>query len=156
MESPCRGAVSPVHEPTSVRCNAFRNPALGRHDGLARTRPTARRHPVHVIEIDRSFIADAPQNAEATAIIAAIVAMARSLLKETVAEGVETAEQLTLPERLGCTTAQGFYFARPVPAEDLLRFVRERSESGRAGERVLEFPSGPVSLGHSLGKTRSR
>ncbi len=91
-----------------------------------------RRHPVHVIKIDRSFIADTPQDAEAKAITSAIIAMARSLQKETIAEGVETPQQLKLLERLGCTTAQGFHFSQALPADDLLRFVRERGENGYA------------------------
>ena len=85
-----------------------------------------RRHPVHVIKIDRSFIADLPGNTEAAAISTAIVAMARSLRKETVAEGVETAAQLGFLKALGCDAAQGYFFARPVPADELARFVAEQ------------------------------
>jgi diguanylate cyclase (GGDEF)-like protein len=104
-----------------------------------------RRHPVHVIKIDRSFICDIPKDPEAEAITAAIVAMARSLDKETIAEGVETAAQLDFIGKLGCTTAQGFYFSRAVPAGELLRFVRERAlRPGSGADDVEVAPTGPV------------
>jgi len=84
-----------------------------------------RRHPVHTIKVDRSFISDIPDNPEATAIATAIVAMARSLHKQTVAEGVETAAQLEFLKSLGCDSAQGYFFAKPVPAEELTRFIND-------------------------------
>jgi EAL domain-containing protein (putative c-di-GMP-specific phosphodiesterase class I) len=85
-----------------------------------------RRHPVHVIKIDRSFVGDIPENPESGAISTAIVAMARSLRKETVAEGIETAAQLSFLKALGCNSGQGFFFAKPVPAEELTRFVTDQ------------------------------
>jgi diguanylate cyclase (GGDEF)-like protein len=85
-----------------------------------------RRHPVHVIKIDRSFITDLPDNAEAAAIATAVIAMARSLRKQTVAEGIETAAQLAFLKSLGCDVAQGYFFSRPIPADELTRFVTEQ------------------------------
>lgn len=85
-----------------------------------------RRHPVHVIKIDRSFITDLPDNQDSAAITTAVIAMARSLRKETIAEGVETAAQLAFLKSLGCDAAQGYFFSRPVPAEELTRFVTDQ------------------------------
>jgi diguanylate cyclase (GGDEF)-like protein len=97
-----------------------------------------RRHPVHVIKVDRSFISDIPENPEAAAIATAIVAMARSLRKQTVAEGVETAAQLEFLKSLGCDSAQGYFFAKPVPADQLSRFV---SDHRRRVEETIRMPA---------------
>lgn len=100
-----------------------------------------RRHPVHVIKIDRSFVSDIPENPESGAISTAIVAMARSLRKETVAEGIETAAQLSFLKSLGCNSGQGFFFAKPVPAEELTRFVTDQRSQV---EQTIRLP-GPLS-----------
>ncbi len=71
------------------------------------------------IKVDRTFVQGAGQDsAESLAIINAVVAMARSLKMTTTAEGVETAEEAELIRNLGCDKIQGFYFGRPMPAED--------------------------------------
>ena len=76
------------------------------------------------IKIDRTFVQGAAQNsAESLAIIRAVVAMADSLGMTTTAEGVETAEEVTLLRDLGCTKIQGFYFGRPMSADDAEKVV---------------------------------
>ena len=71
------------------------------------------------IKIDRTFvIGAAQQSAESLAIIRAVVAMAQSLEMTTTAEGVETPEQAKLIRELGCDKIQGYYFGRPMSAED--------------------------------------
>ena len=72
--------------------------------------------PVHILKIDRSFIADLVLDAASHSIVAAIVNLAHDLGMTVVAEGVETAEQLGAVGWLGCDFYQGFYFARPAPA----------------------------------------
>jgi EAL domain-containing protein (putative c-di-GMP-specific phosphodiesterase class I) len=62
---------------------------------------------------------------ESTAIIAAMTKMAYSLGLEVIVEGVETEEQLTELKEIGCEMAQGYYFANPLPAEDLERLLQE-------------------------------
>jgi diguanylate cyclase (GGDEF)-like protein/PAS domain S-box-containing protein len=76
-----------------------------------------RRFPVDVLKVDRSFVDGLGPDEEDSAIVAAIVNLARTLELEAVAEGVETAEQLELLRRLGCGGGQGFYFSRPAPPE---------------------------------------
>jgi diguanylate cyclase (GGDEF)-like protein len=75
-----------------------------------------RRLPIDTIKIDKSFTAEIGTSADTTTIIRAIVALARSLGVETVAEGVETAAQLRFLSTLGCHHAQGYHLGRPVPA----------------------------------------
>ena len=62
-------------------------------------------------------------------IVAAIIGMARSLKLRVVAEGVESGAQLAFLQGLGCEQAQGYYFCRPVPADDFVRYVQLRSSS---------------------------
>ena len=60
---------------------------------------------------------DTPGNADDVAIVTAIIQMARSLQLETVAEGVETAEQRDMLRQLGCDRAQGYLISRPMDAD---------------------------------------
>jgi diguanylate cyclase (GGDEF)-like protein/PAS domain S-box-containing protein len=76
------------------------------------------RFPIDTLKIDRSFIAPLDR-ANRAPIVEAIVAMAHALHMSVVAEGVETAEQAAEVRRLGCDFAQGFYFSRPAPAEQM-------------------------------------
>ena len=80
--------------------------------------------PVDVIKIDRSLVKYLGTDTSATAgtartIIAAVTSIAATLGMTTVAEGIETTEQHAAVVELGCTHAQGFLFARPMPADDL-------------------------------------
>lgn len=79
--------------------------------------------PVHELKIDRALVAALPRDANAAAIVRAIVAMGQALQLAVVAEGVETAEQADLLRQTGCTSAQGFYYALPTQAEHFLSQV---------------------------------
>jgi diguanylate cyclase (GGDEF)-like protein len=74
--------------------------------------------PADTIKIDRSYVAGLSTSASDRAVVAAVVEMARTLGVATVAEGVETPEQLEELRRLGCTYGQGFLFSRPVEAAE--------------------------------------
>ncbi len=74
-----------------------------------------KRFPVDTLKIDRAFVAGLGADSEDTAIVGAVVGLARALGLATVAEGVETADQAAGLIRLGCTLAQGYHFARPLP-----------------------------------------
>jgi CheY-like chemotaxis protein len=78
-----------------------------------------RQFPIDVLKVDRSFVAELGQNAEATAIVTAVIHLARALDLETVAEGIETPDQHAQLQMLGCDKAQGFLWSRPVPPEEL-------------------------------------
>lgn len=81
--------------------------------------------PLDTLKIDRSFINNVDTNSADTAIVSAILAMARSLGLKVVAEGVETKQQLAVLDKQGCQMAQGYYFSRPVPAEQCVALLRE-------------------------------
>ncbi len=74
------------------------------------------RFPIDVVKIDQSFVRDIDRDPVKSAIVSAVVALSRAIGSTTVVEGVETVAQLDELKSLGCDTAQGFYFARPVSA----------------------------------------
>ncbi|PVB63167.1 EAL domain-containing protein [Labrenzia sp. 011] len=75
------------------------------------------RLPFNTFKIDRSFISGLAEDHHSRSIVQTIIAMAKSLSYEVVAEGVETEDQLVFLKENGCTTAQGFLFASPMPAD---------------------------------------
>lgn len=77
-----------------------------------------RRFPFHTLKIDREFIRDLAVDANDRALVGAAVSMGKQLGLVVVAEGVETDAQLACLEAQGCDVAQGYYFGRPVPAEE--------------------------------------
>jgi diguanylate cyclase (GGDEF)-like protein/PAS domain S-box-containing protein len=83
---------------------------------------------VDIIKIDRSFIKDIPHDQADAAIAHAIIAMGKSLKAMVVAEGVETAAQLSFLRERGCDEIQGYYFGRPLPAEDFARLLEQNSK----------------------------
>ena len=85
------------------------------------------------IKVDRTFVRGAAQNnPESLAIIRAVVAMAQSLDMTTTAEGAETSEEVELIRKLGCDKIQGYFFGRPMTAEDARRLFRNQQELRRA------------------------
>jgi EAL domain-containing protein (putative c-di-GMP-specific phosphodiesterase class I) len=84
-----------------------------------------RRFPVDLLKVDRSFVDGLGSDPGDSAIVTAIVTLAHTLGLQAVAEGVESEEQLSELRRLGCDTAQGFYFARPVPGHDVGELLQQ-------------------------------
>lgn len=85
------------------------------------------RFPLDTLKIDRSFVDALGVEQERTAIVEAVIGMARALGLDIVAEGVETPEQLSELRRLGCDFAQGYLFSRPVAAGLLARMLAEKA-----------------------------
>jgi len=84
-----------------------------------------KRFAIDRLKIDRSFVQDIPADADDAAITTAIIAMAYKLGLQTVAEGVETPEQIAFLRDNGCDAMQGFYFSRPISAEAFTRLLRD-------------------------------
>lgn len=78
-----------------------------------------KRLPISKLKIDQSFVRDITVDPNDTAIVVAIISMARSLDLEIIAEGIETAGQLNLLRAKGCAIGQGYYFSMPLAAEAL-------------------------------------
>jgi len=90
------------------------------------------RLPFDTLKIDRSFICEMSAANDSADIVKAIVEMAHSLKLKVIAEGVETEEQLSQLRELGCNSAQGFLFSRPVSATIAREIYNEALEVGRA------------------------
>ncbi|MDX6232543.1 MAG: hypothetical protein QOH68_1527, partial [Nocardioidaceae bacterium] len=86
-----------------------------------------RRFPVDLLKIDRAFVDGLEDDASDVAIVRAIISMAKSLGMGVIAEGVETAGQLERLREMGCDMAQGYYFAKPIPADDLTELLLSRA-----------------------------
>ncbi len=84
-----------------------------------------KRFPIDILKIDREFIRDLPEDRGDAALVEAIIAMARSLELEVVAEGVENMAQVSALEVLDCNYLQGFYYAHPMTASAFEDFVKQ-------------------------------
>lgn len=80
--------------------------------------------PIDTLKIDRSFVRDMNIDNNDAAIVRAIIGMAQSLNLTTVAEGIESREQASQLLSLGCSVGQGYYFAKPMPAESTFELLR--------------------------------
>jgi PAS domain S-box-containing protein len=86
-----------------------------------------KRLPIDILKIDGSFVRELETSADSAAIVAAIIAMSKSLKMRVVAEGVETEGQMRRLFEQGCQLMQGWFFARAAPASELLRLLIEHS-----------------------------
>lgn len=82
-----------------------------------------KRFQVYKLKIDQSFVRDITDNPEDKAIVTAIINLASSLSMQTIAEGVETADQLAFLRLQGCNEVQGYYFSKPLPAELFAAYI---------------------------------
>jgi len=96
------------------------------------------RVPFDKIKIDRSFVSGASDPASRNAaLIRAMVGLASDLKMQTTAEGVETQDELQLIRNLGCSLVQGYFFGRPMPAEE----ARELAAKGAVDRPSAKFPA---------------
>jgi diguanylate cyclase (GGDEF)-like protein/PAS domain S-box-containing protein len=80
---------------------------------------------IHKLKIDQSFVRNLTETPADQAIVSAVIDLSRNLGFKTIAEGVETIEQLTYLQNKGCDQIQGYYFSKPLPAEQFLAFIQE-------------------------------
>jgi len=81
--------------------------------------------PADLIKIDMSFVRDMLHNEDELAIVEGVIALAKSFKRDVIAEGVETAEHGTALLQLGCNLVQGYGIAKPMPANDIPKWVKE-------------------------------
>ena len=81
--------------------------------------------PVHKLKIDQSFVYEVPGNNNNEAIVESIISLAKTMGFKVIAEGVETAEQQNFLIKKGCNNIQGYYHARPMPADEMEAFIKK-------------------------------
>ncbi|MCI4625476.1 MAG: EAL domain-containing protein [Candidatus Magnetoovum sp. WYHC-5] len=81
--------------------------------------------PIDKLKIDRSFVKDLPEDRDDMAIVNTIIAMAKNLDIDIIAEGVETTAQLDLLRSMNCMKAQGFLFSKPVPLDEIIQLLEK-------------------------------
>jgi PAS domain S-box-containing protein len=102
--------------------------------------------PISELKIDRGFVRDLGMTPQSSAVVTAIIALARSLGLRVIAEGVENLRQMEVLHRLGCGIMQGFLFSRPQPPEDIETWLqqtvlpRKAPWIGKAGEAEFGDP----------------
>ncbi len=83
-----------------------------------------RRFPIEALKIDQSFIRQITTTPDDKAIVAAVITMGQSLKMRVIAEGVETQEEMAFLQAHHCDEAQGYYFGRPMPAQDFAKLLK--------------------------------
>jgi EAL domain-containing protein (putative c-di-GMP-specific phosphodiesterase class I) len=96
-----------------------------------------KRFPIDTLKIDRSFISDAMSSKGDQEIVKTIIAMARNLNIDAVAEGVETQEQKDFLASYGCNSMQGFFFAHPLPVEQFKDLLQRQQRSAPPGKNGI-------------------
>ena len=103
--------------------------------------------PVDAIKLDMQFIRNAFRERKNTRMLDVVIDIAESLEVPTIAEGVENAEQVFALKSMGCEIAQGFYFSKPIPAEEYEAFLLARKDADQDGMRDGVKKKQPVTPG---------
>lgn len=85
--------------------------------------------PVDALKLDMCFIRNAFKEQRDTRLLEAMIRLADAFSVPTIAEGVETAEQVAALKKMGCNIIQGYYFSRPVPANEFEKFIKQKKEN---------------------------
>ncbi len=96
--------------------------------------------PADVLKVDRSLLSDIEQSKDTAALVHSLAVLVRNLGLTMVAEGIERASQAVVAQELGCQLAQGYFFARPMPADKLEAFLVER-QSAASVSGAMAFES---------------
>ena len=87
--------------------------------------------PVQTLKIDRQFVTHMKGDASNRTIVSGLISLAHSLSMSVVAEGVETAEELQLLREMKCDVIQGYYFAKPMPFDDVVAFIQGKARGAK-------------------------
>ena len=93
--------------------------------------------PVNKLKIDRSFISDLNSDMEDATLVQAIIAMGKSLNLELIAEGVELDSHEIFLSEHGCEYAQGFYYSKPLPADEIEKLYRDKDKDRRKNIKLI-------------------
>jgi len=85
-----------------------------------------REFPIDTLKIDRSFVSDLEHAPELAALLSAVITLADNLDLEVIAEGIEDVNQLSILQALGCGYGQGYYFAKPLPADAVEGYIASK------------------------------
>ncbi|HWG68596.1 MAG TPA: EAL domain-containing protein [Steroidobacteraceae bacterium] len=100
---------------------------------------------VDTLKIDRSFVRDLVTDSSDLAIVSAIIAIARHLNIQVIAEGIEAYQQAEILRRLGCAVGQGFLFAQPMPADQCVELLGDSADTDKPeeeGDMLAAFSAG--------------
>ena len=113
--------------------------------------------PLDIIKLDKSFVDRVASSAEGERMVRAVVDLGRTLGLIAIAEGVEQADQALALEHLGCELAQGFHFARPMPANEMSALLERQAGLSSKGPRspIREVRSRPDRLPSYVSSTRA-
>jgi diguanylate cyclase (GGDEF)-like protein/PAS domain S-box-containing protein len=92
--------------------------------------------PIDTLKIDQSFVRDMTKDEDGIGIVIGLIGMGNSLHMRVVAEGIETREQLEILTQHGCPEGQGYYFSRPVPAEEFGRLLKNRAAGTLLSDQI--------------------
>ncbi len=96
-------------------------------------------YPFHCIKIDKSFVDNLSDNKKSSTLVDAMMSIANSLGLDIIAEGVETKEQLTQLNKIGCNLMQGFYFSTPISEDELSEYLLKK-QIGKSSQRSSVIP----------------
>ena len=92
--------------------------------------------PIDAVKIDQAFIRNITADPSDAAIVRGVLAMAKQLDIDIIAEGIETAEQLECLREMGCERGQGYYFSKPIPVDQCRALLEQMGEMRRFTETL--------------------
>jgi EAL domain-containing protein (putative c-di-GMP-specific phosphodiesterase class I) len=90
-----------------------------------------KRLPIDVLKIDRVFVSGLPHDKQDRSLVEVLLSIARAFSFATLAEGIETEEQALALRSVGCELGQGYFYARPMPADDFSQFMKQAATASR-------------------------